>query len=78
MAMAMQELEIRIKRIQARIKLFRKKINHNQHLNQSNISLYQNLIQSAKHRINTILQIEDDLLSIEYSEYIDIPNIIDS
>jgi len=74
--MRIQKIDTRIKQIQTKIKVFRRKIIDDKSLNQSNIYLYKNIIQSAKYKINNILQIEDDLLSIEYSGYIHITNHI--
>lgn len=55
-----QELEISIKRIQARIRFLRKNILKNQNLKVT--------IESLKQKINNLLQSEDDWLTVYYSE----------
>lgn len=60
-ALQIQELKTSIKMIQARIRFLRKNI-----LNNHNVKVK---IELAKQKINTLLQLEDDWLTIEYSGY---------
>jgi prefoldin subunit 5 len=55
-----QELKTNIKRIQARMRFLRKNILENHNLKVK--------IESLKQQINTLLQLEDDLLTVDYSE----------
>lgn len=55
-----KELKIKIKRIQARMRFLRENI-----LNNNNLKVK---IKSLKQQINTLLQLEDDWLTVDYSE----------
>lgn len=69
-----QDLETQIKKTQALIRNWRKIMLKNRNLNALAKIKYNHLIHSAKQKINTLLQEQDDWFSIEYSQARYIPS----